>query len=59
MSGSVKPCPFCGSNTADHADDETSGDLVYRTYTCECGYLFVEVFEYLHTEHEDGNEVPE
>jgi len=56
---SVKPCPFCGSNTADHAYDETSGDLVYRTYTCECGFSFVEVFEYLQTEDEDGNEVGE
>ena len=59
MSNSVHPCPFCGAWTAALADQEEAGDLIYLTFSCDCGLSFVEVFEYLHTEDEDGNEVTE
>jgi len=47
-------CPFCRSEKTKHEDTEFADDYVYLLHSCECGLWFYTVYEYSHTEDEDG-----
>ncbi len=54
-----RKCPFCSDATVAHVDTEIDEmDYVRITFCCaSCDRSFVEIYEYDHTEDEDGNDV--